>query len=157
MSKDSKLHINTLVKIQSLIENGREEITTKKELEKYPIGSLVSYLTKTDVFKDAGFIYKFGDTWFIYISVDFSQKYRVRYHNVKTLWVGDVFHTKNDTVSINKCKEKSNYPIKIGNTVVYYADTPFKEKRYKLTEKYRRMTTWYEYFGKENTSNKNNR
>src|SRR5262245_40366681 len=87
-------------KIVSFIENGRKEITTKKQLEKYPVGSLISYINKANVFKLGGFILKFSDDYFIYIKPDFQTKIRARYKNIKKMWVGDVYKVKNDLISL---------------------------------------------------------
>ena len=86
-------------KIQGYLESGRKEITTKTQLEKYPVGSMISYKNKNDDFKQGGFIIKFADNYLIYITPDFTTKYRVWYKNIKTMWVGDVYKTKNDLVS----------------------------------------------------------
>ncbi|AQN67877.1 hypothetical protein [Saudi moumouvirus] len=137
-------------KILGFIESGRKEITTKSQLEKYAIGSLISYTNNNNVFRLGGFLVKFADEYFIYITPDFETKYRVRYQNVKKMWVGDVYKTKNDLVSLIKAsQEPTKYKVEIGNITVYYAKNSFDARRFKSTEKYKRMMTWYNYFNKD--------
>ncbi|AEQ32559.1 hypothetical protein [Megavirus chiliensis] len=134
-------------KIESLIENGRKEIKRQKELEKYPIGSLISYFNKDGVFKIGGFIKNFGDDNFVYLSSDFEKNIRVRYCNVDKMYVGDVFKTKNDIVSIVPyTKTKTNFPVKIGDVVVYYGKNNTMSRRFMHTQKYKRMDQWYKIF-----------
>jgi hypothetical protein len=148
MSKSNNISKAVLsAKISMMIENGRKEITTKEELEKFPIGSLISYMNKNNIFKLGGFIIKFSDEYFIFITPDFQTKYRVRYKNISKMWVGDVYSTKNDIVSLVKTSQpKTNFPVKIGNIIVYYAAKTFDMKRFENTEKYNRMSSWYNYF-----------
>lgn len=152
MSKTKKVYksINRAAiaaKIDTLIENGRKEITTKEELEKFPIGSLISYMNKNNIYKLGGFIIKFADEYFIYITPDFTTKYRVRYRNILKIWVGDVYSVTNDVVSLVKTKQKkTKFPVKIDNIVVYYAARLFDFKRFMNTERYRIMNNWFNYF-----------
>jgi hypothetical protein len=135
-------------KITRIVENGRKEIKTKSEIEKYPIGSLISYMNKSGVFKTAGYIKCFGDDHFIYMSKDFGKKVKVKYENVDKMWVGDVYKTKNDIVSITPTtNKKTQYYAKIGDVVVYYAPTISMVSRHKHTVKYQRLAKWYELFG----------
>jgi len=137
----------TGAKIATLIDHGRKEITTKEELEKYPIGSLISYMNNKNVYKIGGFLLKVVEEYFIYLDLDFQTKYRVRYGNVEKMWVGDVHKVNNDIVSIAKTKqEKTNFPVKIGKTIVYYAVNRFDLNRFVNTKKYQNMAKWYEYF-----------
>ena len=95
------------IKIKKMIRNGRKEITSKEELEEFPIGSLISRMNNNNVFKPCGFITKFSDDHFIYITPDLSNKYRVRYDTVQKMWVGNPFKCTNDIVSIVKTKQKT--------------------------------------------------
>jgi hypothetical protein len=134
-------------KIDTMIENGRKEITTKKQLEKYPIGSLISYLRNDNIYKPGGFIIEFAPEYFIYILHDFSTKYRARYHNIDKMWVGSVYKTKNDFVSIVPIKhQKTNFPVIVNNVTIYYAKNTFDVKRFINTEKYKKIIQWREYF-----------
>ncbi|BCS83766.1 hypothetical protein QLL95_gp0357 [Cotonvirus japonicus] len=153
------------VKISNLLEYGRKEITlhnknqilsaSKQEFEKFPIGSLVSYMNIKNEFKQGGFIIKFSDDYFIFITLDFKTKYRVKYANVLTLWVGDVYHLSNDLMSLKKTSQnKTNFPVKIGKSIVYYGKNNFDKNRFLNTEKYKRMNDWYNYFNLKST-NKN--
>lgn len=154
MSKSNKsLNIKKMdkaslsAKISNMIEYGRKEITTKEELEEFPIGSLISYMNKNNIFKTGGFIIKFSDEYFIYIMPDFTTKYRVRYKNVLKMWAGDVYSVKNDIVSIVKSlNKKTNFPVKLDNIVIYYGKNNFDVKRFMNTDKYKNMIKWYEFF-----------
>ncbi|RYE13862.1 MAG: hypothetical protein EOP34_07870 [Rickettsiales bacterium] len=66
----TKLHKNIIsANGQTLIEHGRCEITTQKELEKYKLGSLVSYETIDGRYTRGGFIIKFNcDCFFLFIN-----------------------------------------------------------------------------------------
>jgi hypothetical protein len=153
MSKSSNTKIISkavcAAKISIMIENGRKECTSKEELEEFSIGSLISYMNKNNVFKQGGFIIKFADEYFIYITADFTTKYRARYKNILKMWVGDVYSVQNDIVSIVKTKQKkTNLPIKVNNVIVYYAAKKFDAIRFKHTKKYQNIMKWYDYFHK---------
>ena len=140
---------STGYKIQTMIDHGRERITTKEQLEKYPIGSLISYMTNSGTFKAGGFIIGYADEYFTYVTPDYQSKRRVRYHNVKTMWAGDVYKVRGDLVSITETKEEpTEYPVKIGDVVVHYADRPY-HCAYTETERFRRMYRWWIWFGTE--------
>ena len=134
-------------RIKSMIENGRKEITTKKELEKYPIGSLISYLNIDNIFRPGGFIIKFTPEYFIYISPDFSTKYRARYSHIQNMWAGSVRQTKNDFVSIiQTSQKKTNFPIIVNDVIIYYGKNTFDIKRFQNTDKYKKIIQWCQYF-----------
>ena len=137
-------------RIKTFIEYGRKEITTKEELEEFPIGSLISYMNKDNMLKQGGFIIKFTDDYFNYITADFTAKYRVRYVNVKKMWVGDVYKVSKDIISLTTTTQpKTNFPVKVNNVVVFYAKNNFDIKRYTSTIKYKTMIKWCEYFKKD--------
>ena len=136
------------MKLLKLIENGRKIIKTKEELEEYPIGSLVSYMNMQNIFRTGGFIDKFEDDSFIFMEPDFKTRLRVRYANVKKMWVGKVNETKNDIVSIVPSDNtKTKNFAKIGDVIVYYAKDTYTVTRFKFTEKYKRMVKWHERYG----------
>ena len=135
------------MRLLKLIENGRKFIKTKVELEEYPMGSLVSYMNTQGIFRTAGFIDKFENDSFIFMDPDFKTRMRVRYANVKKMWVGKVHETKNDIVSIvTSPNTKTNKFVTVGDVVVYYAKDAYTVNRFKLTEKYKRMVKWYERY-----------
>lgn len=138
-------------KITNFIKRGRIEVTTKKELEKFPAGSLISYITKNGIYKNGGFITKFGDNYFIYVTLDsdlnLSTKYRAYYDNISKMWAGDVYKVTDDIVSMAQCsKKKTNFPVIIGNVVVYYGIGTFDMIRFTHTDKYKILISWYKYF-----------
>lgn len=135
------------VKISYMKEHGRKEINNKEELENFPIGSLISYVNKKGEFRQGGYIIKFAEDYFIYLSIDFSTKYRVRYKNVKQMWVGDVYSVHNDIVSLQPSqKKKTNFPVIVNSVTVYYAKNNFDLKRWQNTHKYKNLIKWCEYF-----------
>ena len=160
MSKTNKKNIikkpyvckaRTNAKIMSLIENGRKEVTTQKQLEKYPIGSLISFETKSGIFRLGGFITKFSDESFIYITPDFNARFRGTYENIKKMWVGDVHKVINDLISLAKSTQpKTKFEIEVNGIVIFYARNTFDIKRFKCTEKYKRLMMWNEYFNGDN-------
>ena len=138
---------NLLAMIETLVANGRKEITKKSQLEKYPIGSLISYINKSDMYRKGGFIVKYSDKYFIYVTPDYKHKYRVKYDNIKRMWVGDPTKIEKDLISLKPATNtKTNFPAKIGDTIIYYAKDNFALRRYKNTQKYKRTQEWYNYF-----------
>ncbi len=134
-------------KIGIMIENGRKEITTGEELDEFLIGSLISYMDNNKIFKHGGFLVKTTNEYFIYITSDFLQKKRVYFKNVSKMWVGDVFSIKNDLVSLTKTSQKkTNFPVKINNTILYYGRNNFDKKRFMNTDRYQKIIQWYKYF-----------
>lgn len=134
-------------KIDSLIENGRKEIKTKDELEKLPIGSLISYISKSNVFRPAGFLTAHEEDGFVYVASDFKTRYRVKYGKVKKMWVGSVYECTNDIVSIVKTKQKkTNFPVVVNNITIYYAAKTFDKKRFLNTKRAQMIMNWIEYF-----------
>ena len=137
-------------KIKRLLKNGRQKISTKEKLDKYSIGSLVSYINKKGIFKSGGYLFKKEDEYFVYLNPDENKKYRVRYDNIKNIIIGDVYSTKNDVVSIIKPKnKKTKYPVKIGNVVIYYAQNNYDKNRFMCTAKYKTIKNWYDIFGND--------
>lgn len=144
----NKLKAALLLKISTMKKNGRKEIKTKEELEEYPKGSLISYMNTSGIYRSAGYIDKFEDESFIYLSSDFKTRYRVRYMYVKKMWVGDVYKTEKDLVSIiPSTNKKTKFFAKVGDVVVYYATDSTMIGRFQNTQKYLRMMKWYERYG----------
>jgi hypothetical protein len=135
------------LKINTMIENGRKEITTRKHLEKYPIGSLVSYLNVDDIFRPGGFITKYKTEYFIYVLPDFKTKYKARYTHIQKMWVGSVYECRNDIVSIVASqKSKTKFPVIFKEIPLYYASDSYDAKRFTHTEKYKKIIKCCEYF-----------
>lgn len=133
--------------IKKLLIYGRSEISSKEELEKCSIGSPVSYVTKSEKFKDGGFLYKFRNNYFIYLTRDFKHKIRVRYTNINKMYVGNVYKTVGDVVSISPSNQPvTKYPTYIGDIIVNYAGSNQKSRRYTCTCRYERMVKWYNFF-----------
>lgn len=137
-------------KINNMITNGRVEVTTRNELEKYKIGSLISYMNKSNMYRAGGFITKFADEYFIYVTPDFKTKYRVKYANVSKMWVGDVYKVHNDVISAAPTTRFiTKFPVIFNDQIIYYAPNNTELKRFCYTEKYTRLLAWDEYFNKQ--------
>ena len=139
------------LRLEQFKKNGRKKIKTKEELEEFPYGSLISYMKNDGVFRSAGFIDKFEDTSFVYCSLDFKQRVRVKYSCIDKMWVGDVYKVKNELVCMKPSMKETNYPLKIGGTVVLYARDTYVIKRFKLTNKYKTILKWYDRYGNSNS------
>jgi hypothetical protein len=64
------------------------------------------------------------------------------------MWVGDVFKTRDDFVSIIQTDQPpTKHKAAFGDIVVYYDTNGYNLKRYKSSVKYKRMAAWWEYFG----------
>lgn len=137
------------MKLETFIENGRKEISSREELKEFPAGSLISYINIYDTFKPCGFLTKVTKDYFIYLAPDFESKFKVKFINVKKMYVGSVYETKNDLVSIIKSTQpKTKFEVVIDGIVVFYAKDSFNVKRFQHTKKYKLMDNWIKFFKK---------
>lgn len=134
--------------VSTMKKNGRKEIIKKTQLEKFPIGSMISYITKKGTFRPGGFIIRFEDNAFVYKTKDFGKhSYRVKYAIIDKMWVGDVYKVKNDLVSlVPSTQKKTNFPVEVAGIIVYYAAKNFDIERFKGTNKYQLYQKWCKYF-----------
>lgn len=142
-------------KIDSLIEKGRKIINTKEELLSCPLGSIVSFITTDDMYYQDGYLVRIGEKTFSLILdlTDDAEIVKIKFKNINTMYVGFVYETKNDTVSIHKSDNKrTNFPVKINNTVIYYAKDKFDMMRFTNTDKYKRIIKWLSIFGNNITT-----
>ena len=146
MSKVITDNTSIKVRINKLLSHGRVEITTRKELQKYPIGSLISHIDDHGIFKLGGYLCRVEKDSFVYKTLDFDQKIRARFDNIKKMWVGDVFEVTGDYISFKNTTPKTNYPVSIGKYIVYYCKQNGDRDRYTVTNKYERMVKWHKYF-----------
>jgi hypothetical protein len=64
------------------------------------------------------------------------------------MYVSNPLKTKKNEISISESdKEKTNFPVKIGKTVVYWAKSSFDRQKYMNTQKYKNMVDWFDVFG----------
>jgi hypothetical protein len=144
-NKIDKSAIN--VKINSLLDNGRKEISSLKQLATYPPGTLISYLNTNGLFRLAGFLLQTHSNSFSFVTPDFTKRFRINFKFVSRLFVGSVYHCSNDLVSIiPTSKSETNFPVSIGDVIVFYAQTTYTKKRYQATEKFIRAVKWHEFF-----------
>lgn len=138
-------------KISKIINDGREEITEKSQLEKFKKGSLISFSSISDKFRIGGFIVGFCDDSFIYVTPDFKKKYRVKYRKIVKIWVGDVYKVKNDIISfVPSSQFPTKWEVKINDIVIYYAASKYDADRFKNTDKYMKLLQWNDYFNDTN-------
>jgi len=125
-------------KINKLLNSGRKEITTKKELEKFPLGSLVSYVTKDGLYRSGGFLRTIQDKYFalqggnVVNPISFS----VQFNNISKMYIGSPVKLANRT------DKKTKFEVKINGKVVYYAKSNYDAKRFMGTQKYKRMVKY---------------
>ena len=63
------------------------------------------------------------------------------------MWIGSVYETKNDLVSIvSSQKPKTKFPININNVPIYFATDSYDARRFTYAGKYERIIKWCEYF-----------
>lgn len=144
--KTQQCHIN--VNGLSFVNHGRKEVTDnfKKQAEKFKIGSLVAYETNNGRYTKGGFVTEFCQDYLVWITLDFEQSYKIRYKNVKRMWLGDVFKVESDYVAFKKPDNVTNYEVKIGNYPVKYFKNSRARNLFLETEKYKTMVKWHDYF-----------
>ena len=63
------------------------------------------------------------------------------------MWVGDVYTTKNDIVSIVPASQKiTKYPVIINDIVIYYGSCEYDIAVFKNTKNFKNIMMWCEYF-----------
>ena len=123
-------------KINDLIDNkGREEISSKKELEDWPTGALVSYITTDGLYRSGGFLRKIEDEYFCLQGGTIAKpvSFCVQFENVDRMFVGSPIAS----FKVDESK-KTNFPIVIGKKIVYYAKDNNDRRRFMNTGKYKR-------------------
>lgn len=125
-------------KIKELLDSGREEIKTKRQLSEFPLGSLVSYVTKDGLYRSGGFLRTIQDKYFALQGGNSTNpiSFSVQFDNIAKMYVGSPVKLANRT------DKKTNFEVKIGNKVVYYAKSNYDAKRFKSTQKYKRMLNY---------------
>ena len=140
-----KAYLST--KIDTLIEYGHTQITSKKQLEKFPIGALISYLNINNTFRPGGFLVDFFDDHFIYVTPDFETLRKGKYARIIKMWVASVYDTQNDLVSIFPTQnKKTNFSVIINGIPIYFARNSFDMKRFMNTNKYKLIMKWVDFF-----------
>lgn len=148
--QNSQLYANAI----TFVEHGRKEITDdfKKQAEKFKIGSLIAYETTDGRYTKGGFITEFHPDYLVWIALDFERRYKIRYHNVKRMWLGDVFKVEGDYVGFKKPDNVTNYEAKIGDYPIKY----FKNNRtlsiFLASNKYQTMVKWHNFFIKNEST-----
>lgn len=136
------------MKVQIFLTHGRKVITTYNELKEYKIGSIISYINKNNVLKMGGFLTKITKEYFIYVTPLYDARYRVRFANVKKMYVSDVYEAhKNDFVSLAKApQDYTRFPAEIMGIPIFYAKSNYELNRFKSTIRYKDLIKWLEYF-----------
>lgn len=138
-------------KIENMLTNGRVEIDAKdiQKLLEYPVGSLITFIDDLNIYRIGGFLISTSDDHFVYIKPNLKNKFEIKYSNVKKIYVGDVYKTKNDLVSIvETTRPVTKFPISVNNVIIFYGNDSFDYKRFKHTQKYKLIMGWYNYFNK---------
>lgn len=133
--------------LKRLRENGRILISTKNELNKYPVGTLISYTNTSDIFFRGGYLIEIHNDSFVYLEPDFDKFHKVNFGDVNFMIVGIVSHVRNDLIDINPTNQKKTcYKVMIGDTVVYFAKSKNDKRKFMKTKLFERSTNWYNYF-----------
>jgi hypothetical protein len=129
-----------------LLTVGRQKISTRDELKKFPMGSNISYKSISGNFRLAGWLTDINDDNFMY-TPDFEHKIRVKFSRVKRMWVGSVYETDGDVVSIYPTKKiETKFPVIVNGVIVHYCRNEYYVKVYKASEKFDRIIEWCNYF-----------
>jgi len=138
-------------KIDQLVEeNGRSKIKTRSELKEYAPGSLISYVTKDKLFHPGGFLVKIKKEYFVVFQIKNKREINVNFENVRSMYVGNVDDVTDDVISFcNNESKKTNFPVKFGDKIVYYAQSRFDMKRFTNTERFKIIKLWFDMFGDE--------
>lgn len=86
---------------------------------------------------------------FIWTTLGFDKKYRIRYNKIKRLWLGDVFQVDGDYVGFKKPECITKYEVKIGDYSVRYFKDKHSRNVFLASEKYKTMVKWYETFSNQ--------
>lgn len=137
-------------KIETLIDdNNRSKIKTRNELLEYKPGSPISYITKDKIFHCGGFLKKIKTSSFVVVDLKEEKEIVVKFDDVRSMYVGKVDEVVGDIISFSPPDAKeTNFPVKLGNFVVYYGRSKFDMRRFKNTKKFKNMEEWFDMFGK---------
>lgn len=134
----SKVYLKT--KIQQLKEYGREELEPE-QIKDYPIGSLISYLDNNNKFYRGGVIDKIKDD-----KIKINDEY-INLDKIKTAWVGYPANLRGDMISyVEDKKNKTKYPVMIGDKAIYYAKDKFDNMRFCNTDKFEMINAWHQAY-----------
>lgn len=123
-------------KIETLIKNNRVKIKTRKQLKKYPLGSLISYIKIDGTYRKGGFLENIDKEYFTFQEGD--EPFTELFENIKEMYVGSPVRKLN-----RKSSKKSNFPIKIGEDIIYYAKDNFDKSRFMNTSRYKKLEEWH--------------
>jgi len=130
-------------KLETLIKNGRKKIETRDELLIYPLGCLVSYVTNDGLYRSGGFLRTIKKKYFALQGGTAGKpiSFCVQFENIREMYVGTPIRLTNRT------QKKTNFKVKIGTKVVYYAKDNFDKSRFMNTKRYKDMKNWYDIYG----------
>lgn len=130
-------------KMKEMIDNGRKIIHSKEELQRYPLGTLVSYVTNSGLYRSGGFLKSLQDEYFTLQGGTFAMpiSFPVQYKNIQEMYVGVPIRLLNR----NKDK-KTKFKVKLGKKTVYYAKDNYDVKRFMKTKRYKDMAAWHELY-----------
>lgn len=136
-------------KIDALLAKGAKEITKPKfediEKMKNELGGrlLISYILLDGTYRSGGFLTANSNYYFVILGGQTTNRisFSVQYANVKAVYVRKV-NKRSDNKPIKPVAtqhDKTRFPVKVGNIVVYYAKDNFDRTRFKNTHKYANM------------------
>jgi len=147
-------------KIEKLLNDGATKIENpdyKKMSSLYDkIGKrlFISYITKDGQYRSGGFLTGISEYYFVVLGGQINNKisFSVQYSNVKELYAKQIQSHQSTTPikPIKTKKPKTKFPVKINNIVVYYAKDNYDRRRFKQTNKYKRMIKYIEKKKKKN-------
>lgn len=147
-TKSSSQPAYTKTIILSYVKKGRQEISGYSELKFYPVGSIISYVNIHGELKRAGFLTKVTESYFVYISLDFTTKKKVHYQYVKRIYAGNVYCVKNDIVGLASYNKKpTKFPLIVNGILVNYFCSDFRRTLFCMSKKYKTLEKWVETFG----------
>ena len=137
-------------KIKRLLQAGRAEIETREQLENFPLGSLVAYVTKEGLYRSGGFLRTIQDEYFALQGGQINNpiSFPVQFKNVKAMYVGNsaVIHFPDP---VETTKKETKYPSYVGDIVVNYARDKWNRERFEKTKKFQ---YWIEEYNKGNVA-----
>lgn len=83
--------------------------------------------------------------------INFCLENGARYVNISEMWIGDVYTTRNDIVSIVSCERKKTKFSIIINDVIIFSGSEDNCSQFKHGERYEMITNWCTYFNNKLT------
>jgi len=139
--------------IDMLLNQGRDEVINPTDLEKYPKGSVVSYVNKNGKFRHGGLLVGLTEDYIILRSMQNLKDMRdlcIKLNNINAFYIIDPRNVTSKTRSFSfrhiDDAESCKYTVKIGDTIVFKGRDTYDAERYKTTRKYKNQLEYYDQF-----------